>query len=110
MTVLADIRGLNVSRCLSRRVRTVVAADAIVKDIRMIERGRKPAGCRVAILALIGGGYVARRFPGCLDAVVTTHATACQRRVVDERNNVPARSNMAVRAFTRCLNMVRRFR
>ena len=51
-----------------------------------------------------------RSLPGCLEAIVTTDTISGQRRMVDEINDGPVCSDVAIRAFTQCRNMAGRFR
>lgn len=43
VAILADITRLNVGRILARRVRAIMAIDAIVRNVGVIEIGRQPA-------------------------------------------------------------------
>lgn len=71
VAVLADIRCLYMGRSLPRGVSAIVAARAIVDDIRMIEIGWQP-GCRgVAVVAIIAARDVRWMLSGCRNSVVT---------------------------------------
>ena len=54
MAVLADVARRHVRRPLARCVDAVVTAEAVARDIRMIEGGRYPAIRGVAVVAGIG--------------------------------------------------------
>lgn len=53
MTVFADISRGYMLQILARRISTVVAADAITGDIRVIDRCGQPAGGRMTVVATI---------------------------------------------------------
>jgi len=109
MTVLANIRCLHVSGTLAGGGGAIVATDAVAYDIRMIEYGREPCGGAVAIVALIVGGNMTRRFSRRLDPIVAADTASCNRRVIHERDHCPTRCYVAVRAFARRRNVGCRF-
>ena len=109
MTVFADVCRLYVARNLAGSIRTIMAADAVIKDIGVIEYGRQPARRCVTVIALITRRDMSRCLPGRLDAIVTTDTTTGYGRVIHESNHAPARSNVTVGAFTRRRNMAGRF-
>ena len=76
MAILADIGRLNMGWRLACRGRAVMAADAIVEDIGVIEYCRKPRDRIVAVIALVGGRHMSCRLPVGLDTVVTAYAIA----------------------------------
>ena len=51
VAVLTKIGGLNMRRSLAGRVRTIVAAQAVIGDIDMVNVGGNPAGGRMAVIA-----------------------------------------------------------
>ena len=72
MAVLADIGCLNVGRVLAERVRTVVAAYAVGRDVGVIEIGcGYPGGGNMAIITSVPGRNVCRMFASRNDPVVT---------------------------------------
>ena len=60
MTVLADIRGLNMAEAFADGSDAVVAPYAVVGDARMIKQGRNPGCHAVTVVALIVGRNVIR--------------------------------------------------
>lgn len=56
MAVLADVAGLYVCRGLARGLGSVVAAEAIARDIDVIEVRGHPTGCRMAVIAVVATG------------------------------------------------------
>ncbi len=99
VAVFTDIRCLDVHQAFSSCRCAIVAADAISNDAGMIKQGGEPTGRVVAVVALVIRRDMGRRFSCRLNTVVTGDAAARQRRVVDECNDLPVRSDMAVRAF-----------
>ncbi len=74
----------------------------------MIKTCRKPCSCAVAVITLIGTGYMAWRFSCCLGAIVTADATAGYRRMIHECDDGPAWRNMTVRTLASRQNMIGR--
>ena len=60
--------------------------DAIAGDIGMIEVGRQPGHCGVAIVTIVAAGYMICILAGCRRAVVTRSAAADHLRVVDSHH------------------------
>ena len=98
VTVLADIRRLDVRRTLAGRVEAVVAAHAIARDVGMIEYGRHPGPGDMAVIALVARCNVSRVLAGRNEAVMAGAATACYGRVVHIGDGTPCRGRMAVAA------------
>ena len=74
MTVLADIGRRDMGRVLARCVGAVVAADAVARDVHVIEIGRNPGHGRVAVVAIIAARDMSRVLAGCRVAVMTGNA------------------------------------
>lgn len=70
VAVFADVAGLYMGLRLARRVGTVVAAEAISRDVDVIEIRRQPACCRMAVVAVVAAGNVCRVFAGRGEAIV----------------------------------------
>ncbi len=70
VTVLADIRCLNVCRILANRVRAIVTAGAVTGDIHVIEIRRQPADRTVTVVAGVTARNMRRMFANCGDAIV----------------------------------------
>ena len=64
------------------RFRAVVTADAITRDIGVIEIRRYPGHRRVAIVAIVTAGNVGRVFAGRNGAIVTGPAGTDHLRVI----------------------------
>lgn len=90
MAVLADIAGLDVSRALTGRLDAVVTAHAVARDIDMVEVGRRPAGRRVAIVAVVAARNVCRVFANCRNAIMTGTAGAEYLGVVHRESRLEA--------------------
>ena len=74
MAVLADIGRRDVGRALAGCVGAVVAADAVARDVHVIEIGREPGDGRVAVVAIIAARDMSRVLAGCRVAVMTGNA------------------------------------
>ena len=107
MAVLANIRRLDMGRCLAGCFRAVVAIDAITGDIYVIEVRRQPAGGRVTVVA----GIAARDMRWCLarrrDAIVTIRARPDDLRVIDGIHGRERIGIVAILADAGCLDMCR---
>lgn len=79
MAVLAYVARLYVRRALTDGTRTVVTADAVSDDARMVKNRRKPGRRAVTVVALIARRHVIRGFTGRLAAVMTANTAAGQR-------------------------------
>ena len=70
VAIFADIGRRNMCRVLADGIRAVVAARATVDDVRVIEVRRRPANCRVTVVAGIAGGQVCRVLAYCGNAIM----------------------------------------
>lgn len=70
VTILADIRGLDVRRYLACRRCAVVTAGAVTYNTCVIEICRTPGNGRVAIFADVGAGDMGRVLTNCRNAVM----------------------------------------
>lgn len=109
MAVLANVCCLHVGGTLADGAGAIVATDAVRNDICVVEDGWQPGRHIVAVIALVPGRYVTRRFPGRLKAVVTADAASRDGRVIHVRDDGPICSYVAIRTFADCRNMVSRF-
>jgi len=50
VAVLTEIGGLNMRRVFTDRIRAIVTAEAVIGDIDMVDVGRSPARCRMAVI------------------------------------------------------------
>ena len=105
VAVLADIGCLHMRRALARGISAVVAAEAVVHDIGMIEVRRSPGDRRMAVIAVIAAGYMGRVFAGCRAAIVTGAASTDNLRMVDGVSRHPHIRRMAVFADVARLHM-----
>ena len=96
MAVLADVGGLDVCRRLADGVCSIVAADAVVGDVHVVEIGRHPCGCCVAVIAAVTAWYVHRVFARRGYTVVTGSTAADNLTVVDSVCRRPDIGCMAV--------------
>ena len=77
MAVIANVRGLNVCRALTGRIRAVMARAATPQYLGMIDSRYWHEQCSVvAVLTDIGRLHVRRALAGRLRAVVARHAVA----------------------------------
>ncbi len=76
VTVLADVGCLHVSGALASGIAAVMAAEAIVDDIGVVEVRGCPCNGGMAVVTVIATGDVRRVFAGRLDAVMTGTASA----------------------------------
>ena len=91
MAVLTDICRIYVRRMFASGIHAIVAAEAISRDIGVVENRRRPEGARVAIVALVARNNMAGRLPGSLDTVVAGTAVAVHGRVVHVVDRAPGR-------------------
>lgn len=107
MTVFTDIGRLDVRRSLARGIRAVMAARAIVNDVRMVEVRRRPGNGGMTIIAILAARNVCRMFPYCDDAIVASATGADDLRMVYCKSGYPNRRIVAVFADVRRVNMCR---
>lgn len=81
---------------LARGSGAVVAADAVARNADVIEGGRQPGHCRVAVVTGITTGDMCRVFAGRGSAVVTGTAAADDLRVIDSISRRPNDVVMAI--------------
>ena len=85
-------------RILAGRIRAVVAADAISRDVHVVEVRRYPGDCRVAVIAVLAARNVRRVLAGGDRAVMAGAAGAEYLCVVDGVGRRPDDVVVAVRA------------
>ena len=96
MAILTDIGRQNVILIFTGRVCTVVTANAIADDIRVIKIRRQPRHGRVAIIAVVSAGNM-RWVLACRDgAVMTGSASTDNLRVIDYHNRLKERCTVAI--------------
>jgi len=105
MAVLAYIGRLNVCRVLAGRVRTVVAAKTIARDVHVIEVGRQPAYGAVTIIAVVAAGYMIRCLAGGSNAIVTRPARAQNLGMVNRHHRREDGRGMTVFTNVGCQRM-----
>ena len=89
MTILAHVAGLNVCRILAGSVDSVMAVDAVIRDICMIEIGWQPADRGMAVVAVIAALNMSRVLTGCCHAIMAGATRAQYLRVVDRKCGCP---------------------
>ena len=108
MAVLADVAGLNVSLVLAGRLSAVMAADAVVGDVYMVESCGPPGDRRMAVIAGITARYVRRVLAGCDAAIMTGAADADDLSVINRKRGCKDIGRVAILADIAGLNMRRR--
>ena len=99
MTIFAQVRRVNVSqRVLACRADAIVAAEAVIKGIRVVEICRQPARGRVTIVACVAGLNMVGVLPRGDSAIVTGTAGADDLQVVNGERRGPLCAGMAVSA------------
>ena len=107
VAVLAHIRGLRVSRALARCVRAVVAADAVARDVGMIEIGRDPRVGGVAVVAGVAARDVRRVLPGGDRAVMAGETGSDDLQMINHVGRRPDDVVMAVLTDVGRIDVVR---
>lgn len=96
MAILTDIGRQNVILIFTGRVRTVVTANAIAGDIRVIKIRRQPRYGRVAVIAVVPAGNM-RWMLACRDGAVMTRCTSTDNlRVINYHNRLKERCTVAI--------------
>ena len=108
MTIFTDIRCLHVRRVLAGRLSAVMTADAVAKDVNVIEIGRHPADRRVTVIAGVAAGDVSSVLAGRTNAVMAAN-TITNNTTVIENSGKPASRVVAVVALIAGRNMIRCF-
>jgi len=106
VAILADVGRRRVRRTFAGRVRTVVAAHAISRDISVIEIGRDPGDCRMAVVAVVATRYMSTVFAGGRCAIVAGAASANYLRMVDRECRQPGIRRVTILADIRCLDVI----
>ena len=109
VAVLAKIAGQDMIDVLANRIRAVVTAEAITREIGMIEVRRYPCHRRVAVVATIAAGNVCRILSSRNSSVVTGHAGTDNLRVVHPVSRSPDHRVMAVFTDVGGYYVIRRF-
>ena len=106
VAVLANIRRQNMGWSLASGVRTVVTAETVARDVRVIKYSRNPGECRMAVVALLAGHDMRRMLARGINAVVTGCAGSGDCDVVHECDRAPRGGRVAVDAHSRVGDMV----
>ena len=83
-----------------------MAADAISRDICVIEIRRRPGDCRMAVIAVVATRNMSRVLARSRCAIVAGAAGTDNLRVVDSECRQPGIRCMAIFADIRCLNVI----
>jgi len=103
VTVLAQVRREYVLCALAGRIDTVVAAEAVARDVRVVEVGGNPGHRRMTIITIVARLNMGGVLAGCDCAVVTGHAGAENLRVIHRVRRRPEDVVVAVLADVRRL-------
>lgn len=109
MAVFADVGRLYVQGALSGRVSAVVAANAIVRYVDVIEICWNPRHGRMAIVAVVAARYVCWMLANRCDTVMARSTRANNLGMVHGVGRYPNVRGVAVFADIAGLNMCRRF-
>jgi len=74
VTVFANVARLHMRGILAGGFGTVVAAEAVARNVHVVEIRRQPANGRMTVVAIVATGDVRRMFAGRCEAVVTRPA------------------------------------
>ena len=96
VTVLAHIRGQRMGRVLARRFGTVVATDAIVRDVGVIEVSGHPGNRRMTVIAIVATRDMRGMFTGSDDTVMAGETRADNLCVIDDVDRLPHNVVVAV--------------
>ena len=107
VAVLAHIGRLNVRHILARRVGAVVTANAIARDVDVIEVRRQPGDGTVTVIAIVAAGYVRRILASRRDAIVTTATVSDDLGVIDREHRHEYGGRMTVFTNIRRLHVRR---
>ena len=107
VTILTNVRCLDMRIVLAGRVRTVVATRTIANDIDVIEIRRDPGDRGMAIVASNAAGDVVDVFAACCNSVMARTAGTNHLCMIDQVRGSPEIDAVAVLANDRCLNMHR---
>lgn len=105
MAVLTHVTRLHVGRVLACSVGTVMAAEAIARDVDVIEIRRQPGDRGMTIIAIVATRNVRRVLARGCDAIVAGTAGAGNLRMVDEVGRRPYVRVVTVFANVRRLNV-----
>ena len=83
VAILTNIGGIDVRWILARRIGAVMAADAVVGDVRVIEVGRDPRVGRMSVFAVVAAGDVGRVLAFGRVAIMAGEAGANDLRMID---------------------------
>jgi len=106
MAVLANIGRVDMHRVPAGGIRSVVATDAVTRNIAVIEPRGQPRRTSMAVLAGRTGYRVIDRFPVRDDTVMAAGAAADDLRVIDTPDRRPRRFQVAVLANGGAQNMI----
>ena len=107
MTVFANICRLHMQRTLAGCVSRVVAANAVIHNIGMVEIRRYPGHRRVTVIASVAAGNMGRVFADSRDAIVAGVAGSADLCVIDRVGGYPDVRCMAIFTNIRGLNVSR---
>ena len=101
VAVFANIGRRYVRRVLAGCIRAVVTAETVVGDVDVIEVGRDPRDCRMAVIAVVAAGDMRGMLAGCGVAIVAGHAGSEHVGVVHHVSRRPGHVVVAVLADVR---------
>ena len=105
VTILANIGCVDMSWVLTGGACAVMTADAVARDIGVIEVRRNPGRGCVAVIAVVAACDVQQVFATCCRAVVAGHAGTNYMRMIDRVGRRPERVVVAVLANVACIDM-----
>ena len=96
MAIFANVACLNVCEILARRRGAIVAVNAVIREIRMVEVRGQPANGRVTVVAIITAGDMRRGFADGRDAIMTGSTSTQYLRMVNRERRCPYIRGVAV--------------
>jgi len=106
MAIFADVGRLRVQWTLADRICSVVAADTVVDDVRVVEVGWQPRDSSVAVVTIVTAGDMCGMFADCYHTIMAGAAGADDLSVINRICRYPGVRCMAILTDDTGKNMV----
>ena len=106
VAIFADVGGLRVQWTLAGRVCSVMAADAVVDNVRVVKIRGQPRDSSMAVVAIIAAGDMRWMLANGYHTIMTRAASPNNLSVVDSKGRNPGVRCMAIFAYNAGKNMV----